>query len=74
MGTLFGYLGLTLFSAYALVPSLTVRTSQSLYEFLTALRVRMVDILIDGFKAYGEARLVKTDSPGYKLRRPALFP
>jgi len=51
-GNAVGYLGLTLFSADAFVPSLAVCPPEAPYKLLTVFCVRMVDVLVNGLVAY----------------------
>lgn len=59
-----GYFGLSLLSTRAPGLTLTVAPSQACYKVQAAIGVGMVDILVDGLMAYGEAGMVDTDSSG----------
>lgn len=68
-----GYLGVSLLFTRAPGLTLTVASSQVSYKLQAAIGVGMVDILVDGLMAHGEAGMVDTDSSGDLLRRPSFF-
>ncbi len=64
-------LGLSLLSTRAHDLTLRVVPSQASYKVQAAIGVGVVDILVDGLMAYGEAGMVDSDCPGDLLRRPS---